>query len=46
MAKGMMFLGKLTFLMMDALLKKTMGEAFTELENHCQGKSPAIRKSV
>ncbi len=39
-----MLLGKLTFLMIDALPKKTMGERFTELENHCQGKKSGDKK--
>src|SRR4030042_4307757 len=45
-ANGSICLGRLTFLMRDALPKKTIGEALTEFDNHCQGKSPAIRKTA
>jgi hypothetical protein len=45
-ANGNIFLGSLTFFMRAALVKKTIDEALTELENHCQGKSPAIRKTA
>jgi hypothetical protein len=45
-ARGSMLLGKLIFFIMVTFPKKTIGEALTELENHCQGKSPAIRKTA
>jgi hypothetical protein len=44
--KGITVLGKFTFFMMETLFKKAKGELLNELENHCQGKSPAMRKRV
>jgi len=45
-ARGMKYLGKLTFFTSDALPKSAVIEALTEVENHCHGKSPEIKKRV
>ncbi|GAB4540606.1 MAG: hypothetical protein Fur0020_09830 [Thermodesulfovibrionia bacterium] len=41
-----MFLGNLIFFIMDAFPINILGEDVTEFENHCHGKSPAMRNSV
>lgn len=40
------FLGKLTFLIKEALPKNTVEEEFTEFENHCHGNNPAIKNKA